>query len=337
MSESNSQWIFVQRPHGPASRDCFEVRESQKPEPGPGEVRVRNIYLIVPASMRLWMNADPTYFPPQPLGEVMMGGTLGVVDASNAEGFSEGQLVNTFGGWQTYCVMPADQLIPVQKHPDIELGAYCSVLHVQGLTAYAGVTEICDVQEGETLVVTAAAGSVGSLACQVARERGAHVVGIAGGPEKCRWLRDACGVSSAIDYRNEDVSERLDSLASAGIDCIFENVGGAVFDAMLPRMNKNARIALCGLVSTYQDGAPQAYENLMQVVYKTARMQGFLVSDYFHRIPDVVPELERMALQGKLAYRLDYWQGLESAVDAMNALATGTNSGMGLVQISELP
>lgn len=337
MSALNSQWIFVQRPEGAASRDCFEVREAPIPQPGPGEVLVRNVYLIVPASMRLWMNAEPTYFPPQPLGEVMMGGTLGVVEASNAEGFSKGQLVNTFGGWQTYCVMPAEQLMPVQKHPEIELGAYCSVLHVQGLTAYAGVTDICDVQRDETMVVTAAAGSVGSLACQIARERGAKVIGVAGGPEKCAWLRETCGVPATIDYRNDDVAERLDHLASSGIDCIFENVGGPVFDAMLPRMNKNARIALCGLVSIYQDGAAQAYDNLMQIVYKTARLQGFLVSDYFHRLPEVIPELERMVLHGKLAYRLDYWQGLESAVDAMNALATGKNTGMGVVQISELP
>jgi NADPH-dependent curcumin reductase len=338
MSEvRNEQWIFVRRPQGEVGRDCFEVRHTPRPQPGAGQVLVRNIYLMVPASMRLWMDAAPSYFPPQPLGEVMLGGTLGVVEASNAPGFVPGMLVNGFGGWQTYCVLPPEQLMPVRPHPQIELAAYRSVFDVQGLTAWAGVHDICALRAGETVLVTAAAGSVGSLACQLAREAGAQVIGVAGGADKCAWLREVCGIERVIDYKREDVAARLAALAPQGLDCVFENVGGAVFDAALALLNKNARIALCGLVAGYNGAPPPACANLMQLVYKTVRVQGFLVLDYYARLPEIVPLLERLALDGRLRYQLDYHDGLGAAVTAMQKLARGENRGMGVVRISPEP
>lgn len=336
-ANQNEQWIFVERPSGEVTRDCFEVRHAPLPEPGPGQVLVRNIFLMIPASMRLWMDEKPSYFPPQPIGEVMMGGTLGVIEQSNDEAWPSGMLVNCFGGWQTYCAMLVDQLIPVVRHPQIELAAYRSVLDVQGITAWGGVVDICEVQAGETLVVTAAAGSVGSLACQIARNRGAKVIGVAGGQEKCAWLRESCGIEHTIDYRNEDVGGRLDELAANGIDCIFENVGGPVFDAALGRINRNARIALCGLVSAYNGGPPAAYANLMQVVNKTARIQGFLVIDYYARMPEILPQLQSWVLEGRLRYQLDYHDGLDAAVVAMQRLSRSQNRGMGIVRVSPEP
>lgn len=333
----NEQWIFMRRPIGEVTRDCFEVRTVPVPRPAAGQVLVRNIYLMVPASMRLWMDKRPSYFPPQAIGEVMMGGTLGVVEQSQDPAWPVGTLVNAFGGWQTYCVLPVEQLLPLDPHPNIELAAYRSVLDVQGVTAWAGVIDICKLQAGETLVVTAAAGSVGSLACQIARNQGARVIGIAGGADKCAWLRETCGIEHTIDYKRDDVGTRLDALAPNGIDCIFENVGGVVFDAALARINKNARIALCGLVAGYNGGPPAAYDHLMQLVYKTATLRGFLVLDYLAQWPQIVSQLQNWVLDGRLRYQLDYHDGLSAAVTAMQKLSRGENRGMGIVRISPEP
>ncbi|HKY90714.1 MAG TPA: NADP-dependent oxidoreductase [Nevskiaceae bacterium] len=332
--EKNEQWIFKSRPTGEASHDNFEIRFAEKPVPGPGQVLVRNIYLMVPASMRLWMNEKPTYFPPQPIGQVMNGGTLAVVEASNAPGFTPGMYVNTFAGWQTYAVMPPEQLIPVKPHPKIELAAYRSVLDVQGLTAYAGLVDLCDPKPGDTLVVTAAAGSVGSLACQIGKNLGATVIGVAGGEKKCAWLKSELGCDAAIDYKHDDVAAKLKQLAPNGVSCVFENVGGPVFDAILGNLARHARIALCGLVAGYNDDVSQTYKNFTEVIFKSARIEGFLVLDFLARAPEIIPKLEQWILDGKLKYELDYSDGLATAVTAMQKLSRGQNKGMGIVRIS---
>lgn len=335
--EKNTQWIFRSRPVGEVTRDSFEVRITDKPVPGPGQVLLRNLYMMVPASMRLWMNEEATYFPPQPIGEVMMGGNLAVVEASNAPGFTPGMFVNAFSGWQTYAVMPPEALMPVQRNPKIELAAYRTVLDVQGVTAYGGLTDVCAVKPGETLVVTAAAGSVGSLACQIGKNLGARVIGIAGGRDKCEWLVRECGIDAAIDYKHEDVDARLAALAPKGIDCVFENVGGPIFDAILGRINQNARIALCGLVAGYNSDGVQTYRNFAQVIFKSARIEGFLVLNFIPRFAEILPKLEQWILEGKLKYQLDYSDGLETAVSAMQKLSRGQNRGMGVVRISPEP
>jgi len=339
MDTLNEQWLLVRRPQGDVQRSDFEVRRNPLPRPGPGQVLVRNIYMVVPASMRLWMNEAPSYFPPQTLGKVMMAGTLGVIEASDVPGFEPGLLVNTFGGWQRYCVMRPEQLQPVKPHPRIELAAYRSIIDVQGTTAYGGLFEVCQPQPGETLVVTAAAGSVGSLVGQMAKICGLRVIGVAGGPAKCRWITEELGFDGAIDYRHEEVAARLQELAPRGIDCVFENVGGPVFDAILGRIKKGARIALCGLVAQYSstDGALPGYSNLMQVVYQSARIQGFMVLDFIPRFAEILPKIEQWILEGRLKYQLDYSDGLESAVEAMRRLARGENRGMGVVRISAEP
>jgi NADPH-dependent curcumin reductase CurA len=333
MASSNEQWRLIARPTEEATPEHFRITQSEIPVPGPGEALVRNIYLFVPPSMRLWMNAKDSYFPAQVLGEVMMGITMGVVEKSNVPGLEPGTYVNGMGGWQHWFVAPGEALQPVIPHPGVPLELYRTVLDVQGLTAYVGVTQVCKPKPGETLVVTAAAGSVGSLACQVAKNMGIRVIGIAGGAAKCRWLVEECGIDAAIDYKSEDVASRLDALAPKGIDAVFENVGGPVMDMILDRINDHARIALCGLISSYNKDCTQSTMSLMQLVNRAAVLQGFLVKDYFHLYGEMLSSLQAQVLAGKLKYQIDILEGMESALEAMHRISTGRNQGVQLVRL----
>ena len=331
----NRQWVLQARPEGEVGAQHFEIRSVGRPVPGPNEVLVRNIYLLVPPAMRLWMNEKDSYVPAQPLGQVMMGITLGRVEASSHAALPVGSYVNGMGGAQEWFVAPPEQLMPLAPHPEVPLAAYRSVLDVQGLTAYAGLTDICRPEAGETLVVTAAAGSVGSLVCQVGSKLGLHVVGIAGGADKCRWLREECGIAATIDYKSEDVGARLDALCPKGIDAVFENVGGPVLDLLLDRINNRARIALCGMVASYNNGGTQNAGSLMQLVIKAARMEGFLVRDYFDRYADVASKLQGWLLDGSLKYQLEMLDGLDQLVVALSRMFHGHNRGVQLLRLSE--
>ena len=333
MGNLNEQWRLIARPDDEASVDHFEVSESEKPVPGDNEVLVKNLYLFIPPSMRLWMNEKESYFPAQQLGEVMMGITLGVVEESNSSDLEVGTYVNGMGGWQNWFVTQSDQLQPVSPHPDIPLETYRTVLDVQGLTAYQGITEVCKPKTGETLVVTAAAGSVGSLACQIGKIMGAKVIGIAGGAEKCDWLTSECAIDAAIDYKSENVAERLDELVPEGIDMIYENVGGPIMDALLDRINDHARIALCGLISSYNGGGVQSTTSLNQIVIKTARIEGFLVRDYMHEYERVIPILQDWVLSNKLKYKVEVIEGgISATIGAMSNIFHGRNKGVQLVR-----
>ena len=331
----NTQWCLISRPEGEAKQENFEIRESDMPQPQEGEVLIRNIYLLVPPSMRLWMNEKESYFPAQPLGHVMMGITLGQVEASNHPDYQPGMYVNGMGGWQDYYVSPAEQLVPVMKHPDVDLAVYRTVLDVQGLTAYGGVTEILKPKAGETLVVTAAAGSVGSLACQIGKKLGLKVIGVAGGPEKCAWLMNECGIDAAIDYKHEDVAARLDELAPEGIDMLYENVGGPVMDAVLERINQGARIGLCGLVSSYNGEVKQSTTALMQMINKCAHMEGFLVLNFMERAVEMIGQLHAWVLDGSLKYQIEIIDGLDNTLQAMGNVYHSRNKGIQLVRISD--
>jgi NADPH-dependent curcumin reductase CurA len=331
----NIEWRLRARPHGEVTREDFDIRSAARPVPGAGEALVRNIYLFVPPSMRLWMDEKESYLPPQPLGEVMTGITLGVVEASNDSSLPVGTYVNGMGGCQQWYVAPAARLLPVAAHPGLPLAAYRTVLDVQGLTAYCGLIEICQPKAGETLVVTAAAGSVGSLVCQIGKQLGLRVVGVAGGREKCDWLVDACGVDAAIDYKAGDVGQRLDKACPGGIDMLFENVGGPVMDLALDRINRRARVALCGLVSSYNGGGMQRTSALMQLVNKSARIEGFLLTDYIDRYAAVVKQLEAWILDGSIRYQIDILDGLDNLPEAMSKVFHGRNRGAQLLRLSE--
>ncbi|CAN7246002.1 NADP-dependent oxidoreductase [Pseudoduganella sp. LjRoot289] len=331
----NTEWRLRARPQGEVTREDFEVRSAARPVPGPGEALVRNIYLFVPPSMRLWMDEKESYLPPQPLGEVMTGITLGVVEASNHPSLPVGTYVNGMGGCQQWYAAQAERLQPVAAHTGVPLAAYRTVLDVQGLTAYCGLTGICRPQAGETLVVTAAAGSVGSLVCQIGKKLGLRVVGVAGGREKCDWLLDTCGVDAAIDYKAGDVGERLDRACPDGIDMLFENVGGPVMDLVFERINRRARIALCGLVSSYNGGGTQRTSALMQLVNKSARMEGFLLTDHYGSYAEVMRKLEEWILDGTIRYQIDILDGLEQLPEAMGRVFHGRNRGAQLLRLSQ--
>ena len=330
----NIEWRLRARPQGEVTREDFEVRDAPMPAPGPGEALVRNIYLFVPPSMRLWMDEKESYLPPQALGEVMTGITLGVVEASNDPALTVGTYVNGMGGCQLWHVAPAASLQPVAATPGRPLAAYRTVLDVQGLTAYCGLTEICQPKAGETLVVTAAAGSVGSLVCQIGKKLGLRVVGVAGGRQKCDWLLDVCRVDEAIDYKAGDVGRRLDHACPGGIDMLFENVGGPVLDLVLDRINRRARIALCGLVSSYNGGGIQRTNALMQLVNKSARMEGFLLTDHYARYAEVMAKLEAWILDGSIRYQVDILDGLDQLPEAMSRVFHGRNRGAQLLRLS---
>lgn len=330
----NRQWILRERPQGEVDARHLELRSAPRPVPGPGEVLVRNLYLLVPPAMRLWMNAEESYVPPQPLGQTMMGITLGIVEASNDPALPVGRHVNGMGGCQEWFTAPAAQLMPLDPHPQVPLAAYRSVLDVQGLTAWAGLHEVCRPQPGQTLVVTAAAGSVGSLVCQLGAQLDLHVVGIAGGADKCAWLRDQCGIAATIDYKAGDVAAQLDALCPRGIDMVFENVGGPVLDLLLERINDRARIALCGMVASYNGGGTQSARALMRLVTKAARLEGFLVRDHFHRYAEVVAQLQALVLAGRLQYRIDLLDGIEQLPAALERLFHGRNQGVQLLRLA---
>ena len=248
MSLRNRQWVLRQRPRGLIQDGDLELVETPVPDLKEAEVLVRTLYLSLDPTNRTWMNDSEGYLPPVGLGEVMRGLTLGVVEASKSERFKAGDIVTPLsGGWADYAVVHEQGLRPVHRAPGLPLTANLSVLGMTGLTAYFGVTDVLKAKAGETLVISAAAGAVGSIAGQVAKQRGARVIGIAGGPDKCRWLTEDLGFDAAVDYKNEDVGDALDRLAPNGIDLNFENVGGDIMIAVWNRLNVHTDAAVAEL------------------------------------------------------------------------------------------
>ena len=257
MAPTNKRWILRRRPQGEIGPKDLELIDEPLRDLGEGEVLIRTIYLSLDPTNRIWMSDREQYLPPVGIGETMRGGAIGVVERSRSDRFKQGDQVNPgLAGWSTYTIAGADAVSPIPALPGVPLSAYMSVLGATGLTAWFGMTDIGRPQPGETVVVSAAAGAVGSIAGQIARLRGARVIGIAGGKAKCDWLRGELGFDGAIDYRSEDVGAALGRLCPAGVDVDFENVGGPIMDAVISRMNNFGRVALCGMISTYNSEVP---------------------------------------------------------------------------------
>jgi len=338
MALRNRQWVLRQRPQGLIQDGDLELIEIPVPDLKDAEVLVRTIYLSLDPTNRTWMNDSQGYLPPVGLGEVMRGLTLGVVEASKSERFKEGDIVTPLsGGWADYAVVHEQGLRPVHRAPGMPLTANLSVLGMTGLTAYFGVTDVLKAKAGETLVISAAAGAVGSIAGQVAKQRGAHVIGIAGGPDKCRWLTEELGFDAAVDYKNEDVGEALDRLAPDGIDLNFENVGGDIMIAVWNRLNIHARMAVCGLISSYNATRMPPSPNFSRIITHRLNVQGFLVLDYAHRAREMVEEMGPWLAEGKVKWKVHVDDGLEGAVTSLNRLFTGDHDGKLLVRVSEEP
>ncbi len=331
---TSRQYLLRARPQGVLADDDLELREVELPDLGANEIRVRVTKISIDPTIRIWMSDVPQYLPPIELGEVVRAGGTGIVEASNHPGFSEGDTVFGFCGWQTrYQGDP--QVLNVQKLPaGIDPGMVMAIAGVtSGLTAYFGLLDLADPKPGEVLVVDAAAGSVGSLVGQIAKIKGCKVVGIAGGPDKCKYITEELGFDAAIDYRNEDVGEALDRHCPDGIDICFENVGGPIFDAILMRMKLFGRVSLCGMISSYDAAGtgkkvPGPYAFGM-ILMRRLKVQGFIVLDYADRFEAATQEILGWVGAGKLETRVYAIDGFESLPDALRELVGGKSKNIG--------
>ena len=339
MNRKNRQWRLKKRPEGDIAASDLEWAEAPVPELKDGEVLVRNVYLSLDPTNRIWMSDMDAYLPPVGIGEVMRGGTIGVVEESKSDAFEIGQTVMPgLAGWQDYEVRTVDTLNPIPAGLPVPMTAFMSVLGATGATAYFGMTEFGQPKEGETVVISAAAGAVGSVAGQIAKIKGARVVGIAGSDDKCRWITEELGFDGAINYKTEDVGARLDALCPDGIDVNFENVGGEIMEAVLDRMNDFSRMPLCGMISTYNATSPvPGPRNFEKLLMRRVALRGFIVIDFLDRFPEAFMAMGPWLMEGKLKYKVHVERGLENAPTAVGRLFTGDHDGKLLVQVSEEP
>jgi hypothetical protein len=332
----NRQWILNARPVGKLTGEEFRWNEAPIPEPSDGQVLIRTLWLSVDPAQRIWIARD-SYKPAVPLGEVMQSFAVGQVLESRHPDFRPGDLVRGDFSWQDYVVTDGKgfggmQKVPPGTPPNLAL----SLFGVNGLTAYFGITEIGQVKAGETVVVSGAAGATGSIAGQIARIKGCRVIGTAGGKDKCDWLVNEAHFHAAIDYKSEDVGARLSELCPNGIDVFFDNVGGAVLNEVLARLNLNARIVLCGSISKSDATTPQpGPANYSNLVARRARMEGFTGLDYPARVPEALEALGRWQRDNGLVHKEDVAYGLKNAPKALLRLFAGENFGKQLVKVAD--
>ncbi len=325
--------VLKRRPDGEPSPNDFEIREDLIPEPAAGEVVTRTLWLSIDPYMRGRLRAEQTYAVAIQIGEVMTGETVGEVIASADPRFAVGDVVSGARGWQTHSVSRGDGLVKIDRSAGAPLSAYLGVLGMPGATAYAGVTEIIKPQKGQTIVISAASGAVGSIAGQLAKRAGARVVGVAGGSEKCLWVQDGLGFDDCIDHRSMDLARELKLACPDGIDGYFENVGGAVQAAVFDQLNRHARVAMCGMVSQYNEAVFPPGPNLGFVVGKSVLIQGFIVSDRPARFTEWRAMAAPWVADGSLVYREDIIEGLDQAPEALAGILGGRNFGKLLVRV----
>ncbi|MGR4869872.1 NADP-dependent oxidoreductase [Variovorax sp. LARHSF232] len=335
---ANKQQLLDNRPEGEAVASNFKLVTSQTPELKEHEVLVRHHYLSLDPYMRGRMNDSKSYAQPQPLGQVMQGGTAGEVVESRSPKFAVGDKVVGFGGWQEYSVVDASQLGVLRKvdTTHVPLSHYLGAVGMPGVTAWYGLVKIIAPKEGDTLVISAATGAVGSAFGALAKARGCRVVGIAGGPDKCKYAVDELGFDACIDYRQHPdakrMSQALKEACPKGIDGYFENVGGYILDAVLTRVNAFARIALCGMIAGY-DGQSLPLANPALILINRLKIEGFIVSEHMEVWPEALKELGTLVGTGKLRPRESIAQGIESAPEAFLGLLKGRNFGKQLVKL----
>jgi NADPH-dependent curcumin reductase CurA len=332
----NRYWRLDRHPAGHDFAAALSLHEKRLGALGEGEVRVRTDWLSMDAGTRMWMTPrNDGYQPPLPLGSTMVGLCLGRVSESHDPRFAEGALVRGFGQWADYSTVVPDLAgLQVLDETVADPRQHFGVLGMNGWTAYVGVKEVAAVRPGEWLAVSAAAGATGSLACQIGRNLGARVVGIAGGPEKCRYLTEELGVDMAIDYRNQDVATAL-AMIEGGINAYFDNVGGPMLDAVLPNMAHYGRVAVCGMVAAYDSDVPlPGPARFDQVLMRRLRVEGFFIPDFLHRGAEFLPELRAWLDEGKLTVRFDETAGLENVLVAYERMLTGRNIGKVIVKLA---
>lgn len=336
MSAVRRSVVLRTRPHAEPRESDFEILEAPIPTPGPGEVVTRTIFLSIDPYMRGRLSDRKSYAAPVQIGEVMTGETVGeVIDSADA-GFAPGDVVLGARGWQSHSVTPAKSLVKLDR-PGPPLSTYLGVLGMPGTTAYSGLKDIGQVKAGETVVVSAASGAVGSVAGQLAKRAGARVVGVAGGPDKCLWVQETLQFDDCVDHRTLDLRVALKEACPNGIDVYFENVGGAVQQAAFELLNPFARVVMCGMVSEYNDREPAAGPNLMFVVRKRVRIEGLIVSDKPERFAEWRALASPWVKDGSLRYRETVIDGLENAPEALRLLLRGRNFGKMLVRVGPDP
>ena len=339
-SRLNRRYILAQRPQGMPSDQDIRLEQIAQPEPVQGQVLLRTLYLSLDPYVRGRMDDTPSYSPPLAIGEVICGGTVCRVEQSLNEKYRVGDLVLAYTGWQDYALSDGEGLQKLDAnmaHPSYALG----LLGMPGFTGYMGLTDIGNPQPGETVVVAAATGAVGSVVGQVAKLRGCHAIGIAGGAEKCRYAVETLGFDICLDHQAPDFAVQLKRACSKGIDVYYENVGGAVFDAILPLLNTKARIPVCGMISQYnghhsdhqQDRLPLLMSTILK---KRMRVEGFIISqDYGDRYPEFYAQMSSWLAQGKIAFKEDIVEGLENGISAFQGLLSGKNFGKLIIKVAE--
>jgi hypothetical protein len=330
----NHRVLLARRPEGLVVDDDFTHDSAPVPEPGEGEVLVRTEWLGVDATVRTWLSKAEGYIPTVEIGEVVRCSGVGTVLASKSPRFAEGDVVGSLTGWQEYAVVGDDPMITNPLPPGVDAEASLALFGAAGVTAYVGLTDIGQVREGETVVVSAAAGATGSIAVQIAKILGCRVIGIAGTDEKCQWLVDDLGIDGAINHRTDDIPARLKELCPKRVDVFFDNTGGPILEHVLGRIADHARVVLCGAISSYNDHhkppGPASYLNLIS---RRARMEGFISWDSWGRFDDIAEVLAGWLAEGRLTYRSHVYAGLASAPQALNAMFTGENIGKVMVHV----
>jgi NADPH-dependent curcumin reductase CurA len=339
MTRTNGQWRLAKRPVGMVKTTDFERVDEPVPALEDGQLLVRNLFLAFEPAMRGWIEDKPSYIPPVAIGEVMRAGTVGQVVESRNPKWAVGQIVSGMLGWQQYVVTdgtpgPFGGLSPVPE--GIPPQRMLSLLGATGLTAYFGLHDIHPVRSGDAVLVSGAAGATGSVAAQIARLQGAgKVVGIAGGPDKCRWLLEQARLDAAIDYKNEDVAARLASEFPQGIDLYFDNVGGPILDAALGRMAQNGRITVCGGISGYNEDSPApGPSNFMQIVIQRLSVRGFILFDHIANAPKAIADLSKWSADGEIVVEEDIQEGFEHTPATFLRLFEGRNLGKQLLRIA---
>ncbi|MBX3213415.1 MAG: NADP-dependent oxidoreductase [Labilithrix sp.] len=328
---TNTQVRLAARPSGFPDASSFKIEEAPVPEPKEGEVLVRNHFLSLDPYMRGRMNEARSYAPPVALGDVMVGGTAGEVVASKNPSFVAGDKVVGAFGWQEYGLSDGRGLTKVDGK--LPLSAYLGVVGMPGVTAYIGLYDLGEPKQGETVVVSAAAGAVGSVVGQLAKLRGCRAVGIAGGKPKCDYVTHELGFDACVDYRSPSFADDLRAATPDGVDVSFENVGGPVMDAVLARLNVFGRVPLCGLVSQYNATEPYTLKNVAALLWKRVKLQGFIVSDHMDRWPRALADLSIWVAEGKVRYRETVATGITNAPEAFFGMLRGENLGKQIVKL----
>ncbi|WP_020569240.1 NADP-dependent oxidoreductase [Neolewinella persica] len=325
---TNRQQILAHRPVGMPTKDTWTLTETEVPELKDGEVLIRNQYVSLDPAMRGWMNDARSYIPPVQLGEVMRAGTVGeVIKANNHPTFKVGDVLSGWGGVQEYSITDGTNYYQVDTRL-APMPTYIGTLGMPGMTAYFGILEVGKIKEGDVVVVSGAAGAVGSIVGQIAKIKGCHVVGIAGGPDKCKYVVEELGFDACIDYKNESVAAGLKTHCPKGMDVYFDNVGGEILDHCLARLKMNARIVICGAISQYNNRENvQGPKNYLSLLVNRATMQGMVVFDYAPKYGEAALQMGQWMAAGKLKSREDIYEGIENFYETFTRLFTGEKKG----------